>query len=85
MGKAQKIKTTKYKFPVIIEKDEDGFFVADCPDLPGCHSQGETIDEARKNIEEATRGYLKVAKKFGDKISSDDTQTLETTMYVPNI
>jgi len=41
MGKSQRIKTTTYKFPVIVEKDEDGFFVADCPDLQGCHTQGK--------------------------------------------
>ena len=72
-------------YKVFIKKGEDGKFVASVPSLPGCHTQGESIDEARKNIEEAVRGYLKVAKKFGDKISSDDTQTLETTLYVPTI
>lgn len=72
-------------YKVFIKKGEDGKFMASVPSLPGCHTQGKTIDDARKNIEEAVRGYLKVAKKFGDKISSDDTQTLETTLYVPAI
>ncbi len=62
MGKVQKIKTTTYKFPVIIEKDEDGFFVADCPDLQGCHSQGETIEEAITNIRDAIKLNLKILK-----------------------
>ena len=70
-------------FKVFIKKGEDGKFIASVPTLTGCHSQGETIDEARKNIEEAVKGYLKVAKKFGDRVSLDDTQTLETTLYVP--
>lgn len=70
-------------FKVFIKKGEDEKFIASVPSLPGCFSQGKTIDEARKNIEEAARGYLKAAKKFGDKISSDDTQTLETTLFVP--
>ena len=72
-------------FKVFIKKGEDRKFIASVPSLPGCFSQGETIDQARKNIEEAVRGYLKVAKKFGDRISSDDTRTLETTLYVPSI
>lgn len=72
-------------FKIFIKKGEDGKFIVSAPSLPGCYSQGDTIDQARKNIEEAVRGYLKVAKKFGDKISSDDTQTLETTLYVPAI
>jgi len=63
MRKMQKIKTTTYKFPVIIEKDEDGFFVADCPDLAGCHTQGETLEEAITNIRDAIRLHLKVLRK----------------------
>ena len=72
-------------YKIFIKKGEDGKFIASVPSLPGCHTQGKSIDEARKNIAEAVRGYLKVAKKFGDKISSDDTQTLEATLYVPAI
>lgn len=58
-----KFKTTTYKFPVIIEKDEDGFFVADCPDLQGCHTQGETIEEAITNIRDAIKLNLKIYKE----------------------
>lgn len=46
-------KGEKIQFPVFIEKDEDGFFVAECPVLEGCFTQGKTLDEALKNIEEA--------------------------------
>ncbi len=42
----------KMQFPVFVEKDEDGFFVAECPILEGCFTQGKTLDEALKNIEE---------------------------------
>jgi len=38
-------------------------FVANCPSLPGCMSQGKTRKEALKNIREAIRGYIKVLKK----------------------
>lgn len=71
-------------YKVFIKKG-DNMFIASVPSLPGCHSQGKTIDEARRNIEEAVKGYLKVAKKFGDNIGRDDTQTLETTLAVPVI
>jgi len=40
------------QFPVIVEKDEDGFYVVECPLFKGCYSQGETLDEALKNIRE---------------------------------
>jgi predicted RNase H-like HicB family nuclease len=40
------------KFPVILEKDEDGYFVAECPLFDGCYTQGKSIDEALENIRE---------------------------------
>ena len=45
----------KYKgtqIPLIVEKDEDGFYVVECPLFDGCYTQGKTIDEALKNIRE---------------------------------
>ena len=42
----------------IIYPGEDGFWVAECPSLPGCVSQGETRDEAILNIREAIEGYI---------------------------
>jgi predicted RNase H-like HicB family nuclease len=45
------------KISVVIERDEEGFF-AFCPDMPGCHSQGETFEEACTNIREAAELYL---------------------------
>lgn len=38
--------------PVIIEKDEDGKYIVECPVFSGCYSQGDTVDEALKNIQE---------------------------------
>ena len=43
---------------VVFERDEDGWEVASCPTLPGCHSQGRTRREALDNVREAIRGYL---------------------------
>jgi len=42
----------RYTFTVIVERDEDGFYVAEVPDLKGCYTQGETLEEALKNIKE---------------------------------
>jgi predicted RNase H-like HicB family nuclease len=41
--------------PVFIEKDEDGFYVVECPLFEGCYSQGKTVDEALRNIREVIR------------------------------
>ncbi|HAH20211.1 MAG TPA: hypothetical protein DCL49_04810 [Candidatus Omnitrophica bacterium] len=38
------------QLPVIIEKDEDGFYVVECPVFSGCYTQGKTLDEALKSI-----------------------------------
>ena len=43
---------------VVFERDEDGWEVASCPTLPGCHTQGRTRKEALANVREAIRGYL---------------------------
>ena len=42
----------KKEFTVLIEKDEDGFFVADVPQLQGCHTQAKTLDELMKRVKE---------------------------------
>lgn len=46
-----------YKANIIIEKDEDGYY-AYCPELPGCQSQGDSLEEVRENIKEAVELYL---------------------------
>ena len=56
------------KYRVYLEQDEDGVFVASCPALPGCISQGPTRSEATENIREAIAGYLKSLRKHGDPI-----------------
>jgi predicted RNase H-like HicB family nuclease len=57
------------KLSVIIQPGEDGFFVAECPALPGCMSQGTTEREALKNIKEAIALWLEVeAEKRANEI-----------------
>jgi predicted RNase H-like HicB family nuclease len=48
------------KVHVSIEEDEQGYFVAEVPALPGCLSQGKTREEAIANIKEAIEGWLEV-------------------------
>ncbi len=56
------------RFRVLIEQDQEGIFIATCPSLPGCVSQGHTRDEARANIEDAIAGYVASLKKHGEPI-----------------
>lgn len=50
---------------VLIFPGEDGYWVAECPSLPGCISQGKTRDEAISNIKEAIQGYIKALEQDG--------------------
>lgn len=54
------------KYRVLIEPDEDGVFVAQCPALPGCISQGSTRAEALANIQDAIAGYLASLAKHNE-------------------
>jgi predicted RNase H-like HicB family nuclease len=56
------------KYRVIIEKDEDGIFVVQCPSLPGCISQGTTRNEAMLNIQDAIECYLFSLNKHNEPI-----------------
>jgi len=48
------------KFKILITTGEDGWYIAECPALLGCVSQGKTIDEALENIKDAIQGCLEV-------------------------
>ena len=58
MDKSYLSKFKKRQFPVFVEKDEDGFYVVECPFFQGCYSQGKTLDEALKNIKEVIGIWL---------------------------
>ncbi|MGH9554306.1 MAG: type II toxin-antitoxin system HicB family antitoxin [Terriglobales bacterium] len=53
------------KFLITIFQDEDGVYVAECPAIPGCVSQGKTEAEAEKNIQQAIRECLEVRAEKG--------------------
>ena len=65
------------KFRVIIEVDEDGMFVVQCPSLPGCISQGRTKEEALENIKDAIKGYPESLKKHGESIPAVEEEVVE--------
>lgn len=67
-------------FAVSLERDEDGFYVASCPELPGCHSQGRTREEALNNITQAIRGYLASMLKHGETLPETDWEVVEVTL-----
>jgi predicted RNase H-like HicB family nuclease len=68
---------SEMQFVVTLERDEDGFVVAECPSLPGCLSQGKTRDEALANIREAIEGYLASLRKHGEPLPSTEVTSVE--------
>ncbi len=68
------------KFAITLEQDEDGFIIASCPALPGCHSQGKTRQEAIANIEEAIRGYIASKHKHGESLPITDVEEVEVAV-----
>jgi predicted RNase H-like HicB family nuclease len=64
----------KMKFQVTVDRDEDGFWVTECPSIPGCFSQGKTKAEALKNIREAIRLCLEVRAECGMPLTVETCQ-----------
>lgn len=67
----------QYKFPVIIEKDADGYY-AFCPDLQGCYSQGDTYEEALASIEDAIRLHIEDRLAAGEEVQQHEQVSLTT-------
>ena len=53
------------RFQVYLYQDEDGKFIADCPLIPGCRSQGDTVEEAEANIRDAIKECIEVREELG--------------------
>ncbi|MBI1802744.1 MAG: type II toxin-antitoxin system HicB family antitoxin [Chloroflexi bacterium] len=70
--------TLIHRYRVIFEREPDGGYAIHCPSLKGCHSQGDTYEEALENIREAMTAWLEVARDFGDPIPPSDV--LEETL-----
>lgn len=61
---------------VVIFSGEDGYWVAECPSLPGCISQGTTKEEAVANIKEAIQGYVAALEEDGIPVPEEHFDTL---------
>ena len=62
------------RFSVTIDRDEDGAWVAECPEIPGCFSQGATKDEATANIQQAIKLCLEVRAEQGLSLTVETRQ-----------
>ena len=67
------------KFIITITRDEDGMYIAECPSIPGCVSQGKTEQEAERNIQEAIKECLEVRAEQGMPLTVA-TRQIEVTV-----
>ena len=58
----------KYQFTVVVERDEDRVYISSCPALQGCHSYGDTYEEALKNIREVIQLHIEAWKSLGEAV-----------------
>ncbi|MEK7506679.1 MAG: type II toxin-antitoxin system HicB family antitoxin [Patescibacteria group bacterium] len=77
-----KINKKIYSYPVFYESDPDGGFVVIAPTLPGCYSQGETLEEAEKNIKEAIELYIESLVAHHEPIP-EETKSFQSTVVIP--
>ena len=71
-----------YQFTVAIEPDEEGFHVY-VPALPGCHTFGDTLDEARTNIVEAMELHIESMQADGEPIPIEQEPLFITRLSIP--
>ena len=57
-----------YKFTVVVERDEDGLYVASVPLLQGCYTQGETYEGALENVKDAIKLHIEARQASGEPV-----------------
>ena len=71
-----------YSYSVFYEAAAEGGYVAFVPALPGCHTQGETLEEAEANIKEAIEAYLESVADADDKVP-EESKSFQGVVKVP--
>ncbi|KAF0132993.1 MAG: hypothetical protein FD145_1468 [Candidatus Saganbacteria bacterium] len=78
-----KKETKILKYTAILEPAEEGGYVVTIPSLPGCVTQGETFEEAKKMAKDAIKGYISVLKADKETIPIESEEHIETKILVP--
>lgn len=70
------------EYSVVVHQAEEGGFWVDVPALPGCYSQGETVDEALANVREAIGLYLEALRDDGQDVPKDTDVVYQVSVAV---
>jgi predicted RNase H-like HicB family nuclease len=73
------------RFSVIVEGDEDGYYVASVPELPGCYTQARTLDELVERVKEAIELYLEIEGSAAEGRELVGVQFIEVAVREPEI
>ncbi len=75
------------KLTILCEKDEEGHYVMECPDLPGCLSEGDTLEEALESINEAIAGCIisRVKTATCTLLDNQTQDSLSFSLEIPEI
>ena len=65
----------KYQYTVVVERDEDGVYISSCPALQGCHSCGDTYEEALENLKDAIRLHVEARQSVGEPIPVEENSS----------
>ncbi len=76
MNKKKKIKKEILNYTVVFEPAEEGGFIIRVPSLPGCYTQGETLDEAYKMAQDAIYGYIKTLQELKEEIPHESEASI---------
>ncbi len=74
----------KQRYTVILEAEEEGGYHVYCPSLPGCHSEGETIEEALRNVREAIEVYLESLLAHGEPLPNESGLVIASAEVEPD-
>ena len=66
-------------FTVVIEQDEDGIFIAKVPDIPGCYTQGKTVEQVMERVKEAIEVCLEAEEGQYEPLKFVDVRQVEVT------
>ena len=70
------------KFLVYLEAAEEGGYIVSCPQLPGCVTQGETVEEAMAMVKDAIQGYIASLQKHGEPIPQGIEENIEAAKVI---
>ena len=72
-----------HRYTVVLEHESDGGYHAFCPAMPGCHSQGDTLDEAMANVKEAMELYIESLTAHNEPLPVEDILIKPIEVAVP--